>query len=213
MAENVENHHKPLLRGLKGLILCGGQSRRMQADKSLLEYRNLPHWQYVQRLLKPFVSETWVSCRKEQAPQFAEAAGLLFDDENSGLAGPAAGMLAAHRRFPAAGWLVVACDLPLVTTESIQALVKGRDAALPATAILNPDKEWPEPLLAIWEPSGLQALEKNADGGRFCPRKTLQQLSYALTRYTNPGELFNANTPGERLLAEKELAERLSGKS
>ncbi|TCS90166.1 molybdenum cofactor guanylyltransferase [Anseongella ginsenosidimutans] len=209
----VDNHHKPLPRGLNGLILCGGQSRRMQTDKSLLEYRRLPHWQYVQALLEPFVSETWVSCRKEQASQFAGTAGLLFDDDNSGMAGPAAGMLAAHRRFPATGWLVVACDLPLVTAESIQALVKGRDPSLQATAILNPEKEWPEPLLAIWEPSGLQVLEENAGEGRCCPRKTLQQLTSALISCSNPAELFNANTPGERLLAEKELAEKLSGKS
>ena len=201
----TENNSQPVL---KGLILCGGQSRRMQTDKSLLEYGELPQWKYVQRLLEPFVINTWISCRKEQASLYAETSNLLYDDETSGTAGPAAGMLAAHRRFQETAWLVVACDLPLVTADSIKALVTGRAHMLPATAILNPEKGWPEPLLAIWEPSGLRILEKNAGENHYCPRKTLGQCNPRLIKLSDPGELFNANTPAERALAQRALAER-----
>lgn len=202
MAEKKPEGKRP---PLKGLILCGGKSRRMETDKSLLTYRSLPHWQYVQGLLEAFVNETWISCRRDQAAQFGDSARLLFDDADMNVAGPAAGMLAAHRRFPETAWLVVACDLPLVTAESIRALINERDAALCATAVLNPEKNWPEPLLAIWEPSGLGFLESNAREDRYCPRKTLQECSPALISFADPGVLFNANTPAERALAERKL--------
>lgn len=189
--------------GLKGLILCGGRSSRMRADKSQLNYHAIPQWEYVRQLLRDRVSETWISCRKEQAAQFGETAGLLFDEENT--AGPAAGMLAAHARFPAAAWLVVACDLPLVSPASIAALLEGRDPERPATAFLNPEMNWPEPLLAIWEPAGLHVLRENAARGLHCPRKTLLQCDPALRDLPDPEALFNANTPEEKALAEKLL--------
>lgn len=199
--------------GLNGLILCGGKSRRMQTDKSQLEYRNIPHWQYIQRLLEPLVDEIWISCRKEQAAQFEKGASLLFDREDSGLAGPAEGILAAHERFPGKAWLVIACDLPFVTAASISVLINTRDPDASATAFLNPDKNWPEPLLTIWEPAGLQLLVRNSGMDRCCPRKTLEECAPVLVTSTDTRELFNANTPADRILAEMKLGTAaISGK-
>lgn len=200
-----ENRSRRPIPGLNGLILCGGKSRRMQTDKSLLEYRDIPHWQYIRRLLEPLVEETWISCRKEQATQFGKDVRLLFDRENSGLAGPAEGMLAAHERFSGKAWLVVACDLPFVSAASISVLINTRNPNASATAFLNPDKNWPEPLLAIWEPAGLQVLARNAGMDRYCPRKTLEECAPALAAFRDKRELFNANTPADRTLAEMQL--------
>ncbi|HYH57053.1 MAG TPA: NTP transferase domain-containing protein [Anseongella sp.] len=201
----------PAIPGLKGLILCGGKSTRMQADKSQLRYHAVPQWQYIFRLLQEHVSDSWVSCRREQADQFGQGINLLFDKETAGVSGPAAGILAGHERFPEAAWLVLACDLPLVTEESIRALARGRKPESPATAFLNPEKNWPEPLLAIWEPAALQLLQRNAGEDRYCPRKTLQECKPFLLNFSHPEELFNANTPEDKALAEDKL-KRKGGK-
>lgn len=177
----------------------------MQTDKSRLEYHAVPQWQYIYSLLQREAEDIWISCRNEQAAHFPQGSNLLFDEENKGIEGPAAGMLAAHKRFPETAWLIVACDLPLVTDESIGQLVKERKAGFPATAFLNPEKNWPEPLLAIWEPAALQILEKNAGEDRYCPRKTLQECQPALVEFPDPMELFNANTPEDRAMAEEKL--------
>ncbi|HEY9559156.1 MAG TPA: NTP transferase domain-containing protein [Anseongella sp.] len=195
---------------LNGLILCGGKSHRMQEDKSLLKYRGIPHWQYICDLLDPIVDDTWISCRKDQAGQFETGTKLLFDRKDIHAAGPAGGLLAAWNRFPDRAWLVVACDLPLVTAQSLTGLVNSRDPKSPATAFLNREKNWPEPLLAIWEPAGLQILAANAEMDRYCPRKTLEQCQASLVPFPNSEELFNANTPEDREQARRSLAHRPS---
>src|SRR3546814_11845525 len=81
--------------------------------------------------------------------------------------------------------LVVACYLPLVTAQSLTGLVNRRDPKSPATAFLNREKNWPEPLLAIWEPAGLQILAANAEMNRYCPRKTLEQCQANLVPFPN----------------------------
>ena len=74
----------------------------------------------------------------------------------------AAGLLAAHAYAPAAGWLVVACDLPLVDASLLKELVAHRDAGRPATAFRASTDGEPEPLCAIYEPALLAQLAKQA---------------------------------------------------
>ena len=47
----------------------------------------------------------------------------LLADVAEGI-GPAAGILAAHSAYPDTAWLVVACDMPLVTPELLAVLIE-----------------------------------------------------------------------------------------
>ena len=187
---------------LKGLVLCGGFSTRMQEDKSRIGYHGMPQWQYLVNLLQSFLPEVYISCRKEQTGDFAYP-HLVPDSVPYG--GPSAGLLSAYALQPQTAWLVLACDLPLLGKQSLELLVKSRNNSKAATTFISPVNELPEPLIAIWEPAGLAALQKNVAAGKNCPRKTLLNSDIALLHNPYATEQFNANTPQEKAEIFKKL--------
>lgn len=181
---------------LKGLVLCGGFSTRMQEDKSSIAYHGMPQWQYLVTLLQSFLAEVYISCRTEQQDNFSAYPHLIPDSVSFG--GPSAGLLSAHAGQPATAWLVLACDLPLLSKQSLELLIQSRDATKSATSFISPFNDSPEPLIAIWEPAGLAALQQNVIAGKNCPRKTMLNMDIALLQNPYATEQFNANTPEEK---------------
>ena len=185
------------MSALYGLILCGGRSLRMQQDKSQLDYHGLPQWQYLAQLLAPLTEKVFLSCREDQ--QLDTALPIIKD--SVGDAGPATGILSAYKAFPERAWFVLACDLPLVSAQSLEVLIASRDTTKEATAFISSFKQSPEPLMTIWETSGLKRLDLE----RGCPRKTLLKADIALIENPFAIEQFNANTPEEMKEAMRKI--------
>jgi molybdopterin-guanine dinucleotide biosynthesis protein A len=76
------------------------------------------------------------------------------------LAGPLAGLLAAHRWSPRTAWIVVACDHPWVSPAEIQELIDQRSPGRWAVLARQPD-DGPCPTLGLYEPQALAFLERN----------------------------------------------------
>ncbi|SHL00332.1 molybdenum cofactor guanylyltransferase [Chitinophaga jiangningensis] len=191
---------------LKGLLLCGGYSSRMQEDKSSIAYHGMPQWEYLVSLLSEVVPEVYISCRPDQLSAgagFSSYPHLIADSVEGG--GPAVGLISAHMQEPGTAWLVLACDLPLISLQSLQFLVKERDITRTATSFISPFNHLPEPLIAIWEPAGLAALQRSVlSGGPKCPRKSmLSGGDVKVLENPWPEEQFNANTPEEKAEALK----------
>jgi molybdopterin-guanine dinucleotide biosynthesis protein A len=188
---------------MKGLVLCGGYSTRMQEDKSNINYHGMPQWKYLVNLLQTYVPEVYISCREDQAALFAAHPLLITDSVE--VKGPSAGILSAHRLIPGTAWLVIACDLPMLSEHSVKYLVENRDPEKAATAFISPFNQLAEPLIAIWEPAALEALAGNVAAGTNCPRKTLLNLEIKLLENPYSEEQFNANTPEDKTTALKQL--------
>ncbi|NIG52896.1 NTP transferase domain-containing protein [Chitinophaga sp. Cy-1792] len=185
---------------LKGLLLCGGYSTRMQEDKSSIDYYGMPQWQYMVQLLSTQLPEVYISCRPDQintGTGFSSYPHLIPDAVDA--SGPSAGLLSAHALQPETAWLVVACDLPLLTAHSLALLIAERDSDKAATSFISPFNHLPEPLIAIWEPTALAQLKINAlEGQKQCPRKTLLSADIKILENPWSDEQFNANTPAEK---------------
>jgi molybdopterin-guanine dinucleotide biosynthesis protein A len=108
--------------------------------------------------------------------------------------GPAAGLLAAHCADPAASWLVVACDFPLLEALSLRQLLDEFGGSL--TCYRN-CKGFVEPLLAIWSPEALRQLQLNAMQGQYGPRFVVEQVKAKTILPSRNKWLFNANTTEE----------------
>lgn len=175
----------------------------MQQDKSSIAYHGRPQWQYLYELLQELVPEVHLSCRPDQQAVFGNTAPLIPDSMPNG--GPATGLLSAAAAFPGTAWLVLACDLPLISHQSLQHLIAFRNPQMAATAFVSPVNQLPEPLIAIWEPAGLAVLEQSVASGKQCPRKALLQTDIQLLENPYAGEQFNANTPEEMQEALKTL--------
>jgi molybdopterin-guanine dinucleotide biosynthesis protein A len=178
-----------------GLLLSGGASRRMQRDKAQLAYAGQPQLLRAWTLLQTVTERAFVSVRAEQRDDPLRAGLPQLVDRHDAI-GPAAGILTAQEAYPEVAWLVIACDLPLLDTATLQTLLDARDASGDATAFSSRFDGLPEPLCALWEPSSHSLLKQRVETGSYCPRKAL--IVARTTLLPAPGDaLDNINTPEE----------------
>lgn len=180
---------------LYGLVLAGGKSKRMGRDKGSLQYHGVSQRAFASRLLSEFCQDVFVSCRAEQAPTLEPELKPLVDAFHD--LGPTGGILTALHFKPESAWLVVACDLPFLSRDTLQTLIAARDPSKVATAYQNPDDHLPEPLIAIYEPKSREGLLEAVRQGRNCPRKFLLSSDCKLILPDRRETLANINTPEE----------------
>lgn len=189
---------------LFGLVLAGGASTRMKRDKAALAYHGKPQVQWAYDLLSEFCAATFVSVRPDQRDEPTRATLPQIVDRQPGI-GPIAGITAALAEHPKAAWLVVACDLPFITAQTLQNLIAQRDPQRVATAYRSNHDSLPEPLCAIWEPSAREPLQAYLAKGKQCPRKFLIDSNALLLDLPHARALDNVNTADEFSAAEAEL--------
>jgi molybdopterin-guanine dinucleotide biosynthesis protein A len=121
--------------------------------------------------------------------------------------GPLAGLEAAFRHAPEAAWLVLACDLPLLTPDVLHHLISYRDPAADATCFTSRFDGKPEPLCAIYEPAAAATLETALDNDQRCARRFLASLERKELALPEPSALDNCNRPEDL----EEVRQRLAG--
>ena len=179
---------------LKGLVLAGGRSSRMGADKGAIGWHGVPQREYAAGLLSEFCEEVYLSCRPDQASDMATYP--VITDTFTDL-GPYGAILSAFRHDPDAAWLVMACDLPLFDREAVSELVGARSLKSAATALRLDSASFPEPLVAIWEPKSYPVLLSFLAQGVSCPRKVLINTDVLLKNASRPETLSNINNREE----------------
>ncbi len=183
-------------RPLYGLALVGGKSQRMKKDKGSLDYFGKAQGHHVYNLLDEVCEKTYISLREEQS-DLSYLNGLedyCLSDRFLDM-GPLGGLLTAFQKHPEASWLVLACDLPYISKENLESLIKGRNYFKKATCFKNPEKGWPEPLCTIYEPSSIKAFHQYLSLGIICPRKVLMNMPHELLVANSDLTLQNINTP------------------
>lgn len=188
----------PILGG----VLIGGGSTRMGQPKSLLVHQGVSFVERVVTALRSVVDEV-VLLGDGLLPD--SSAPLRRLPDAAGLRGPLAGILAALRSDRQAGWIIAACDLPLLRTAAVVWLVQqrgpGRQAILPS---VTADRV--EPLLAVYEADALPLVEELVAEGRPAPHRLAGRAG--VYSPTVPAELqpcwTNVNTPAELSRIERE---------
>ncbi|HKK76650.1 MAG TPA: NTP transferase domain-containing protein [Saprospiraceae bacterium] len=204
VTDKIKNALEEALPPLYGLVLAGGKSQRMGQDKGAMEYHGKPQREYMADLLNDICEQVYVSVRPEQN---IESNHHQLSDTFLGL-GPLGGLLSAFREKPDAAWLVVACDLPLLDKAAIEELVAARNPSSIATAFNSPVNEFPEPLIAIWEPRAYRVGLAFLAQGYSCPRKVLINSEVSLIDAQRPETLMNVNRPEESEKVRKRLQQK-----
>ena len=191
---------------LYGLVLTGGQSTRMNEDKSSIDYHGKPQVARCAELLETVCSQVFVSCRAEQSHEPHLAPYTQIHDAFLGF-GPMGGILSAQKEYANVAWLVLACDLPFVDGDTLSHLIRHRNPFKLATAYLGSESQLPEPLCAIYEPKSVHRMLGFLGKGFHCPRKVLINSDSNLLALPEPHALDNANSPDERAAALQALRE------
>jgi molybdopterin-guanine dinucleotide biosynthesis protein A len=158
---------------LSGLVLCGGQSRRMGFDKGLLLHNDQPWSKHIVDILSKIVPDVFVSLRVDQGVDqggadresayrhIFNASQMIFDRDEIPAKGPLKGLLSAHKTYPGKNWIVLGCDMMSVNRETISGLKTAFHKNPGYDRYLYKTQYGLEPLCAIYSKKGLEKLLGN----------------------------------------------------
>lgn len=185
----------------KALVLAGGKSRRMGHDKAAIRVDGVSLLARTVKLAAQFSDDVFVGVH--QISEDATRSGFqLLVDAGVGQ-GPLDSILTALEADHAAEWLILACDMPLLDSATLQALTTAADEnrAAAAVAMANTSGELPEPLCAIWRAPMRSHILGAFSNDRYCARKCLINADASLVEPANPHALLNMNRDSDLELA------------
>jgi molybdopterin-guanine dinucleotide biosynthesis protein A len=188
-----------------GLVLAGGESRRMGRDKGLIPYRGEAHREVLYALLQPVCARVFLSVNAVQPRPEPERFEYLVDRPEYAGNGPIGAVMGFRDAHPDVALLLVSCDLPFFGAEALGALLAARDPARPATAFLNSENDRPEPLVTIYEPRFLDGLPAHFGRGVRSLQRILLEDPPALIRDFDARWIRSADTPEDRDRAREAL--------
>lgn len=170
------------------IVLAGGSSRRMGADKALLRFGNVPLVTWMSQRLEPLVEQVIVAA--PLAYQILTPTAVVVSDELPGR-GPLGGLVSALRQSAYPLCFVIAVDMPLVQPELVLAmLVEAREHPEVDAVALREDGRW-QPLHAVYRSTCLPAALARLDGAD----RSMQGLLRALRMRELPGARRDALDP------------------
>ena len=175
-----------------GLLLLGGASRRFGSDKArfVMEGRTMAERAY--SAVRPLVTEVLLSV---QAPGTAPPLeGEEVVDRYRGC-GPLAGVHAGLLRCRTPWLLVVACDLPHLTTDALRTLLQARAQEHPVVA--SHDDGYLQPLCAVYPVSMLTLVEALLAERQLAMHALLGRLGRYTPVVLPDVVLRNVNTPAD----------------
>ncbi|MFH1302951.1 MAG: molybdenum cofactor guanylyltransferase [Planctomycetota bacterium] len=140
-----------------GIILCGGESSRMNYPKALLPLGKELLLQRVVRIVSSVVSPVIVvAAPGQELPELSKSVNVIFDREPG--AGPLSaigqGLAALQGQCDAA--FVSACDTPLIQTEFISKIIS---ALAENQLVMVQEGKWYHPLAAVYRVSLVEPIQ------------------------------------------------------
>lgn len=188
---------------MAGIILSGGENRRMGRNKAFLLHRGrLFLWNIIEALSHLFRELILVTREPEWYAGFPVQTVKDLVEDRGPLTGLYTGLTVSSDRKN----FLVGCDMPMIRTELVQHMIQishDVDAVIPA--VQYPEKGGAariEPLHAVYDKGCLPVIEKNLKEGK----RSLNQLVRSLNvRYLGKAEMArfdpaldsfrNINTP------------------
>ncbi|MBY0402956.1 MAG: molybdenum cofactor guanylyltransferase [Cyanobacteria bacterium] len=234
---------------LYGLLLIGGKSKRMGQEKALLtwetaeesSHKMIPKETLLDRswqVMTQIVSPCYLSVNENQVtrPEYQDYSPWMIPDDVEGfngikndnlgpnLGGPILGIYSAMKRFPQVAWLVLAVDMPNISSSVLQQLIHTRQclyaenhqnpssAPLPQVIVFespHPQTKssfhasFYEPLCGIYEPESLPILQHALLEQRYSLQRVLEKIHQdgklvkaEVPQDLDPRKIFlNLNTP------------------
>ncbi|MEH6724997.1 MAG: molybdenum cofactor guanylyltransferase MobA [Hyphomicrobiales bacterium] len=196
--------------GILGVVLAGGQSRRMgSVDKTLMPLCGVPMVKIVLDRIRPQVDDVIVNSNAD-ASLFAAFGAPVLCDTVAGYAGPLAGILtaleyAAENDFQSV--CSVAADTPFFPHDFVTKLTDLQDHDV----ILASYNGFRQPTFGLWSVGLIDRLRAFlTQGDERKIMRFVQQQNWAIVEFdSNPIDgadpFFNVNTPDDMKLAEQYL--------
>ncbi len=139
---------------ISAVVLAGGQSRRMGANKALLRIDDITFIARIINTLQERFPGIYISANKQE--EYEVLKRPVIPDIFTGY-GPLAGIHAALNTIPTNYVFTVPCDVPFISTGVVDMLV---DAIESDTIVIAYDGERTHPLIGIYPRSACKSLEE-----------------------------------------------------
>lgn len=192
---------------LTGLILAGGQGRRMGGrDKGLEPFAGHPLVVHVRERLTGHVGEVLINVNRN-SEAYAPLADRVIQDAEGGFQGPLMGIYSGLRAASTPWLVVVPCDSPALPHDLVDRLVSavGADACDIGVAF---DGERLHPVVALIRTSLVEDLAQAlADGERKIDRWYARHAWCRVDVSDCPEAFANLNTDDDKQRLERALGE------
>ncbi|RFB80579.1 molybdenum cofactor guanylyltransferase MobA [Methylovirgula sp. 4M-Z18] len=185
-----------------GVILAGGRSSRMGADKAFVTFNGRPLVEHVLARFAPQVADVVINANGDAA-RFAAYPHPVLPDRlgaNGPLCGVASGLNYAQQHN-ADAIVAVPVDGPLLPLDLVDRLTAALNPESQAVVARSPDGV--EPTFALWRVSALPQMEIALEQGIRGPKHMLEQLPHASV-------LFDAKVAGLAPFANLNTREELA---
>jgi molybdopterin-guanine dinucleotide biosynthesis protein A len=183
-----------------GVILAGGQSRRMGMDKALVPLAGRPLIAHVLERLEPQVERVLISAN--DVARFAGFGCTVVTDAEP--QGPLSGILAALTAASAMGATHVVStpvDTPFLPGDLVPQLLLAAEGS-PEGLALASDASGLHPATAVWPVGLAPALAAFLGAGEAKVTRFTEAHNAAIATFPDPRAFLNLNTPADLVRAE-----------
>ena len=185
---------------IEGVILAGGESKRMGTNKSLIELHNKPLIEHVYDRLIEQVSDVSINTNQ---PIKIFPKNIQFQDRILNNPGPLAG-IQAGLFYAKQNWVQFCPDdcpfLPINLVEKLSFCIKDKGP----TIILPSLFDRLEPVFMLCHRSLLKNLDKFISSGERKMELWIKENNYKAVNFSDPKAFVNINTHSELSNIEKE---------
>lgn len=170
---------------VRGVVLAGGQSRRMGRDKASLTWQGRTLLERAVELLLPICEDiTIISADPAHVHQQAKS-----------LPDPQEGPLGAILHAPDdASLLILPVDMPLLRAATLERLLAEKSHA---EAVMYAEAEQRHPFPGLYHPAALKKARGHFEQGGRAMMTWLDQCELAILSPEHPTEFQNFNTPAQ----------------
>lgn len=183
---------------IRGVVLCGGESKRMGSDKGLLPSGTANWAALAFQKLSQLIIQVCVSVNPKQLAayqQFFSAKQLIADEGNA--KGPLKGLLTVHLKYPDDDLLLLACDMTEMDEGTLNVLLDCAEKYPDYDYFVYAQEDFMEPLCAVYTSSALKKIQQEMESGSlpgFSMHKLIKQGKYKTLPIVNIHSFNNHNT-------------------
>lgn len=175
---------------ITGVILAGGQARRMEGqDKGLVLLNNKAMIEYVIDILNPQVGKLLLNANRNH-DKYSEYGFDIISDELSGYCGPLAGMASSLNKTDTPYMLTAPCDSPFIPDDLVQRLATALESKDADISVAH-NGERMQPVFCLMKKELMPSMNIFLNNGERKIDKWFNQHALAIADFSDIPKTFN----------------------
>lgn len=178
---------------LLGIVLCGGQSKRMGTDKGLLQLNGKTWSEHIAEKIKAQNIPVVISINEKQPATYSaifKKDDLIIDQLP--MHGPLNGLLTVYQQYPSKDILLMACDILDMEKSILLELINCYERNK-ADYFAYEENNFFQPLCAIYTSVGLQSIADRLSAGSLA--------NYSFQHILNSGDTYRLHSSFQKAFA------------